>query len=120
MKQESLSVKVMSSDGFNAYKVEFTRGDGKLGVTCDCAAGSRGKVCKHKLGLLMSNSDSLKVEGSPEIFVQIKEWVLTSSYSSLLQSYDDAVAKHLAAKDNLELVKYRLEKAMRDAEGSFS
>ncbi len=142
MKYESISVGVMSSDGFNVYKVEFIRDNGKLGVACDCAAGARGKVCKHKLGLLMSNSDSFELEGAPEAFAQIKEWIMASSYPSLLHFHDDALAKYFAAKEYLELAKYsklygdavakhasakehltlaryRLEKAMRDAEGAF-
>lgn len=119
MKKESLSVRVLSSDGINFYNVEFDRVGTKLAVNCSCAAGERGKVCKHKIGLLVSKEDPDAIETSAEIRAQITDWVNASTYPSLLKDCEDAKAKHLDAKENWDMAKYRLEKAMRDAEGNF-
>ncbi len=110
------TVRVLSSEGDDEYVVEFKRENDRLSVTCTCGSGKYGKLCKHKLGVVLADHSVQLVDATSAVIAEIAEWIGHTDYVQLLAEYSALKARVSNAKSELETVKYRLERAMRDDE----
>jgi hypothetical protein len=80
-------LKANSSSG-DPYDVYFDFSDNKLTVFCNCQAGTYGKLCKHKTGLLDGNSSILFDKADQEKLLEIIELVKKSKYAEVISAYN--------------------------------
>jgi len=111
---QRLTVRVLSTDGDDEYLVEFKRADDRLSVTCTCGSGKYGKLCKHKMGVVLADRSVELVDASADTIAEIAGWLGHTDYVQLLAEYSAAKSTLDSAKSEIEKVKYRLERAMRD------
>lgn len=98
---------VLSSNGVTVYTVVFELVESKLTVRCDCEAGARGKLCRHKSNLLLGNyidSDDYR---------EAMSWVRQSPLQELLEKVTLSEEEFDNKKKQLEKSKRSLEKALR-------
>lgn len=115
---QRLTVRVLSTDGNDEYLVEFKRADDRLSVTCTCGSGKYGKLCKHKMGLILADRTVELVNASASTIAEIADWLVHTDYVQLLAEYSAAKSRLDSTKSEFEKVKYRLERVMRDDEQS--
>lgn len=107
-----VSFGVTSSDGNTTYRVSFQLSNKTVTVTCDCAAGVLGKLCRHKLALLVGKANEVADNSEREEYSKI-QGVLTNNELGNLAKEIDALEKTIAeTKSALERAKKRLERAM--------
>lgn len=63
-----------SSSSKTPYKVEFTAHGPSVMVYCHCKAGVQRWMCKHKLALILGDSNMLFDPGQAELLSQIQSW----------------------------------------------
>jgi len=56
-------------------------------VFCNCQAGTYGKLCKHKTGLLDGNLSILFDKADQEKLLQVMELVKKSKYTEVMSAY---------------------------------
>ena len=96
-----------SSSG-DPYAVEFRREDGKLSVFCECSAGERGMLCKHKIQLMDGDDCMLADPRQVSEFQEVRKWVTESGYSNLFAEVD-------AIESEMEVLKKLLKAAKKAA-----
>lgn len=79
-------LKANSSSG-DPYDVHFDFSDNKLTVFCNCQAGTYGKLCKHKTGLLDGDLSILFDKTDQEKLLGIIELVKKSKYTEVMTAY---------------------------------
>ena len=81
-------------------------------VTCDCAAGVLGKLCKHKLALLVGKANEVVDNSEREEFSKI-QGVLTNNELGELAKEIYALEEAIVEKKSaLDWAKKRLERVM--------
>ncbi len=56
---EVLRFKMLSSDGSRAYVIEASSTEAGVSLTCECEAGQKGSLCRHRLALVQEEPDGL-------------------------------------------------------------
>ncbi len=113
MSQSSIHIRVLASDGDAEYTVTFRNTPRGLQVSCDCGSGKYGKLCKHKLGVVLRDSSVEVISPADSEMDQIVGWIEASGYDQLIADYLEAKRVVEAAKAEFERSKYHLEKKMR-------
>lgn len=98
-----------SSDGQRKYLLSVELLENRVAIDCDCPAGRRGKLCKHKLALLQGDAEGTVL---PEERADYRSLVASMSsttthgiFASLLKAERDMGR----AKEILEAAKQALE-----------
>ncbi len=106
----TIILRANSSSG-DPYNVHFDFSDNKLTVFCNCQAGTYGKLCKHKTGLLDGNLSIIFNKADQEKLLQIIELVKKSKYTELMSSYsiikkeiEEMQKKEKKIKGQIELI----------------
>jgi len=89
-----------SSSG-DPYDVHFDFSDNKLTVFCNCQAGTYGKLCKHKTGLLDGNISILFDKADQGKLLQVIEFVKYSKYTERMSAYS-LIKKEIEEMQNKE------------------
>jgi hypothetical protein len=84
--KEKIILRANSSAG-DPYNVHFDFSDNKLTVFCNCQAGTYGKLCKHKTGLLDGDLTILFDKADQETLLQVIEYVKKSKYTEVMSAY---------------------------------
>lgn len=102
-------LRVTSSDGVSFYLVEFEWDSERLRITCDCRAGTLGKNCRHKEGLICGDSSLLKDPADIVVLNEVVEWVNQSPVRSAISRLHAAEAELKAAQARVKAAKKALE-----------
>ena len=105
---------VVSSSGPDGYMVTFdmTFPEEGLCVECDCPAGQRNQLCKHKLSLIKGdnsifNPEYYSGEGFDESeWLLVETWVEKSGLQQIIKDYENRLAQ-------LENSKKKIQAAIR-------
>lgn len=105
-------IRAKSSSG-EPYGVVFTNHGKFFTVFCPCQAGIYGKLCKHKIQLLLGDESILHNLNDVSVLHEISSWVKTTSYNALLAEY--SIIKQEIEASNRKEKKFRkkLEDAMK-------
>ena len=76
---------VKSSSQPGPRTVHVTKDESGLSFYCDCPAGERGRICKHKKALAEGDEGMLFADDQIQNFKTIMEWVTQSEYPELMK-----------------------------------
>jgi len=96
----SITILIKSSSQSEPRSVQVTQDESGLSFLCDCPAGIRGRICKHKRALVSADESMLYDENQKDSFQKIMDWVNASSYPDLMKALK-------AAENDLELANGR-------------
>jgi len=105
-----LSAKSSSGD---SYDVTFVKKNETLSVSCDCQAGVYGKLCKHKLRLLLGDESMLYDPDQVCDLTIIRQWVIQSEYDKFLSEYTATIDAIEEAKRIEIAIRHKLERVLR-------
>ena len=105
---------VNSSSGAGSYLVNVIYDGSNVSLHCDCPAGKLGKFCKHKFGIISGEFTILTDKNQLSELDKIQEWVQKTTIFNLLNQFNDAESQIQKAQINLNQIKKKLEKAMKD------
>lgn len=88
------------------YTVKFRRTENNLTVTCTCAAGAMGQICKHRFGLLKGETAGL-VSGNAEELRKLPEFFIGSDVEA-------AMERLVLAEEGLESAKTEVAKRKKE------
>jgi hypothetical protein len=83
-------------------------------IYCDCKAGSFGKLCKHKMGLLSGDRSFLYDTSQEPLLDELERHVKSSEFNNLEKELSQALESSEIAKKNIEHVKRKIEKALNN------
>lgn len=109
-----LTLEAKSSSGDSYYEVKFHHEDGKLQVFCSCAAGEKGRFCKHKWQLLSGNSAMLHRPEQEEDLQQVVAWVENSDFKHLYDMVNELELEVEVLKKQIKSEKKNVERRMRE------
>jgi hypothetical protein len=93
------------------YELLVKREGGKIFVSCDCPAGQKLQLCKHKLWLIELRVDSLLLEKSDDIS-KLNLIFAESEYITLLDGLKNLEAQKSSIESDISSLKKRLAKSM--------
>ena len=86
-----LEYRIISSNGFNIYKLKFEGKGESLSAYCNCYSGKNGKYCKHISNLINNNIDILQPSDNIEL---LKDVIKNSSIISRNKDYLSEIEKN--------------------------
>jgi uncharacterized Zn finger protein len=107
------TVYVLSSDGKTLYDVQALRAETTLNLYCTCQAGSKGQMCKHRVGLIEGNLQSVAPKTDAESLDMMLTWIRASEYPALVASLRAAEAAEKKAKIDIASIKKKIESMMK-------
>lgn len=109
----TLFAKASSRD--EPYAVKFTLSDGTLSVWCNCPAGDRGQLCKHKRALV-NNEPAMLYDENAQLndLRQVNKWVQSTELPQIIQEIKTIEKDIEKAKRFLKSMKGKAERLMRN------
>ncbi|WP_419783758.1 hypothetical protein [Maridesulfovibrio sp.] len=103
--EEVIQIYVLGSSG-NSYIVSFEayEDEESLMVSCDCPAGSRDQMCKHKAALIKGDDSIMDPEymtGREAEFEHVQKCVIQYGLDKLMQEYEAKLAELEAEKKRI-------------------
>lgn len=98
-----------SSDGQRNYLLIVELLENRVIIDCDCPAGKRGKLCKHKLALLQGNAQSVVLPEEMAAYRSLVANMPSTTTHGLFTSFLKAERDMNRSKENLEAAKQALE-----------
>ena len=112
MTEITLHAKASSRD--EPYEVTFTLNDGILLIWCDCPAGVRGQLCKHKLSLAANKKAMLFDENQVEQLHKAYIWVENSGLFEAIEEVHIVEKELESLKNKFKGTKAKIARLMRD------
>lgn len=109
-----ITILVKSSSQTEPRTVLMRQDDSGLSIACDCPAGERGRICKHKRAMASADDRMLYDEGQRENFKQVMELLAQSGYSDLMNELKAAENELESAKQNVWGIKEKISSAMSE------
>lgn len=103
--EEIIQIYVLGSSG-NNYIVSFEAYEDEEGlmVSCDCPAGSRDQMCKHKAALINGDDSIMDPEymtGREAEFEHVQKWIKQYGLDKLMLEYEAKLAELEAEKKRI-------------------
>lgn len=96
------------------YMVRFVnRGNGNVSAYCNCPAGDKGQVCKHRMNIINGNSMAIVTENISDVDI-VRGWIAGSDIEESIRLVNEAEQGVTAAKAALNRAKKHLAAAMLD------
>jgi len=105
----SITILIKSSSQSEPRSVQVTQDESGLSFLCDCPAGIRGRICKHKRALVSADESMLYDEDQKDSFQKLMDWVNASSYP-LKAAENDLELANGRARD----IKETITRAMKE------
>ncbi len=109
-----ITILVKSSSQSGPRSVLVVRGDSGLSFVCDCPAGERGRLCKHKKAMASADDSMLYDENQREQFTQVMDWVAQSGYPELMEELKEAENELESVKDKARDIKEKITRVMKE------
>ncbi len=109
-----IKILVKSSSQSGPRSVDVVQDDSGLSFFCDCPAGIRERVCKHKKAMASGDDSMLYDEGQRENFKKVMDWVSQSGYPVLMKELKEAENELEPAKDKVRDIKEKIIRAMKE------
>lgn len=103
---------LVSGSGPKPYQVEFVKDGGGLKAYCNCLAGSHGSHCKHRINILIGDSNGI-VSDVDDKFGLIADWLSGTGLESALEEFLSAQKEKPLNKTRLTQAKRLISKYMR-------
>jgi hypothetical protein len=109
-----ISILVKSSSQSEPRTVHVIQDDAGLSFFCDCPAGERGRICKHKKAVASGDARMLYGDDQRENFNKIMEWVSQSGYPDLMKELNEAENELEPAKEKVREIKDKIARVMKE------
>ena len=109
-----ISILLKSSSSPEPRTVNVVQDEAGLSFFCDCPAGERGRLCKHKKAVASGDASMLYDDTQRDNFNRIMEWVSESGYPQLMQELSKAENQHDLEKEKLNALKAKVIQAMNE------
>jgi uncharacterized Zn finger protein len=109
-----ITILVKSSSQSDPRSVLVVLDDSGLSFVCDCPAGERGRICKHKKALASVDDSMLFDEDQRENFKQVANWVAQSGYSDLMKELKEVESELDSAREKARDIKEKITRVMKE------
>jgi len=109
-----ITILVKSSSQPGPRSVLVVLGDSGLSFVCDCPAGERGRLCKHKKAMASVDDNMLYDENQRENFKQVMDWVAQSGYPDLMKELKEAENELESVKEKARDIKEKITRLMKE------
>ena len=109
-----ITILVKSSSQPEPRSVLVVLDDSGLSFACDCPAGERGRICKHKKAMASADDSMLYGEDQRESFDQVMEWVAQSGYPDLMKELKEAENEMESVKEKARDIKEKITRVMKE------
>ena len=109
-----ITILVKSSSQSKPRSVLVVLDDSGLSFVCDCPAGERGRMCKHKKAIASANDSMLFDDDQMKNFKQVMEWIDQSGYPELMQELRQAENELDSAKAIAREIKVKITRVMKE------
>ncbi len=110
----SITILIKSFSRSEPRSVQVTQDESGLSFLCDCPAGIRGRICKHKRALVSADDSMLYDEDQRDNFQKIMDWVNASGYPDLMKELKEAENELDSAKGKARDIKEKITRVMKD------
>ncbi len=107
---ETLEFVVVGSQG-DPYEIIATRDGADVTISCNCTAGERGQLCRHRLNLLNGDITDLDSDNDADI-ATLAAWLPGTPFAEAMEALHKAQATYDAAKPELARSKKALGRIM--------
>ena len=105
---------VKSSSSAEPRSVTVVQDDAGLSFFCDCPAGVRERVCKHKRAVATADESMLYDEAQKEGFEKVVDCLSQSAYPALMKELKEVENALEPAKEKLRELKEKVARAMTE------
>jgi hypothetical protein len=109
-----ITILVTSSSQPVPRSVQVTHDDSSLSFYCDCPAGKRIRLCKHKKAVASGDDSMLYDEGQRDKFEKVMTWVAESGYPDLMKALQEADNELESARVKVEDIREKVIFAMKE------
>ncbi len=109
-----IKVLVKSSSQPGPRSVLVVLDDSGLSFVCDCPAGERGRICKHKKAMASADDSMLYGEDQRESFEKVMDWVAQSGYPDLMKELKEAENELESVKEKARDIKEKITRVMKE------
>ena len=108
-----ITILIKSSSQSEPRSVQVRQDDFGLSFFCDCPAGNRGRICKHKKALASADDSMLYDEDQRENFEKVMDWVTQSGYPDLMKEFKEAENELESAREKARDIKEKVTRVMK-------
>ena len=109
-----ITILIKSSSQSEPRSVLVTQDDSGLSYFCDCPAGIRERICKHKMALVLGDDSILYDKDQRKSFDKVMEWVAQSGYPDLMKELKEAENELEPAKEKVGNIKEKIIRGMNE------
>ncbi len=109
-----ITILIKSSSSSEPRSVLVLQDDSGLCIFCDCPAGDRGRICKHKKAVASGDASMLYDDDQKENFNKIMELISQSDYPKLMKELEKAENEMGTEKERLKGIKAKIARAMNE------
>ena len=109
-----ITILVKSSSQPEPRSVLVVLDDSGLSFACDCPAGERGRICKHKKAMASADDSMLYDENQRENFKQVMDWVTQSGYPDLMKELKETENELHSAREKVSDIKEKITHVMKE------
>ena len=109
-----ITILVKSSSSSEPRSVGVVQDEAGLSIFCDCPAGVRDRVCKHKRAVASADDSMLYDEHQRENFEKAVDCLGKSGYPELMKELTEAEHALDPAKETLREIKEKVARAMKE------
>ena len=109
-----ITILVTSSSQPIPRTVQVVLDDSGLSFTCDCPAGKRGRLCKHKKAVASGDDSMLYDENQEENFEKVLAWLAQSAYPDLMNELREAEIEMESVRDKVGKIKEKVSHVMKE------
>ena len=108
------TVLVRSSSRDEPYRIVVMLDENGLSFYCDCQAGERGQLCKHKMALASGDSSILYNEEQSNNYNDVKSLVNKSNYPQLISELREYEKELEKVQKKIKGMKQKIARVMKE------
>jgi hypothetical protein len=109
-----ITILTKSSSSPEPRTVQVIKDDAGLSFYCNCPAGERERICKHKKGVASGDEKILYDEDQIANFSKAMDWVAQSGYLGLMKDLEESENKLASAHEKVKSLKEKIARGMRE------
>lgn len=110
----NITILLKSSSGNEPRSVNVVQDDSGLSIFCDCPAGVRDRVCKHKRAVASADDSMLFNDDQMENFEKVIDHLGQTGYPELMKELKEVENAPEPEKEKLREIKEKVARAMKE------
>ena len=109
-----ITILTKSSSSPKPRAVQVVKDDAGLSFFCDCPAGERGRICKHKKAVASGDENILYDENQRDNFNKAMDWIAQSGYPDLMKDLKESENELVLAQERVIGLKEKIARGMKE------